>query len=99
MIQVMGEAKYMLLMDIARDNQNKQLCMLVNGKYNNKTTRMNKSSIICDKIKYLKSKSVSEFCFKLCSYENIKTGVKCGLNHKKIPYVAKLNIRNYNLQK
>ena len=73
--------------------------MIGTEEYNNKTTRMNKSSIICDKIKYLRSKSVSEFFFKLCSYENIKTGVKCGLNHKKIPYVAKLNIRNYILQK
>ena len=50
----MGEEKYMLLMDIARDNQNKQLCMLVNGKYNNKTTRINAALIICDKNKEFK---------------------------------------------
>ena len=41
----------------------------------------------------------SEDCFKLCSYENSQTGVKGGLNHKKIKDVSILNKRNYYLQK
>ena len=34
-----------------------------------------------------------------CSYQNIQTGVKGGLNHEKRQDVAELNIRNHHLQK
>ena len=41
----------------------------------------------------------SEDCFKLCSCENMKTGVTFVLNHNKRPAFAKLNISNHPLQK
>ena len=49
------------------------------------------ASIICDKGK--------EFEFKLCSYENRKTGEQGALKSKKRQDVTKFNRRHYNLQK
>ena len=46
------------------------------------------ASIICDKGK--------EFEFKLCSYENRKTGEQGALKSKKRQDVTKLNRRHYN---
>ena len=55
---------------------------------NNETMRMNAYSIICDKNKEFKFKGFSEECFKMCSCENIQTGVKGELIHKKIQYFS-----------
>ena len=56
-------------------------------------------SIICDNNKYFKIRSVSEECFKFCSYENREIVVKCGLKQNKIQYFDKYNRRHYPLQK
>ena len=60
---------------------------------------MNAASIICDNNKELKFNSFSEELFKLCSYENRKTGVKCGLQNKKLQYVTKSNTGIYHYKK
>ena len=66
---------------------------------NNESMIINAGSIICDKNKQIKYNFFSEQCFKLCSYENGKTGVKCGLKTNKRQEISKLNKSNYHLQK
>ena len=60
--------------------------------------RMNSDSMTCDNNKEFKYKLFSKECFKLCSFENRQTGLKCGLNIYLIQYIAKLNKRHYRLQ-
>ena len=59
-----------------------KVCMVGTREYNNKSTRINAASMICDKKKGLKS-FFSEDCIKLCSSENGQTDVKVGVKHKK----------------
>ena len=51
--------------------------------------RMRSVTMICDREKGFHFKSFAEECFKLCSYENVYTGVKGGLNHNKRQDVVK----------
>ena len=73
--------------------------MIVNEEYNNKSMRTNADSMICDKNQEFKFKSFAKEYFNLCSCENRKTGVKCGLNQNKRQDITKLNKRHYHLQK
>ena len=66
---------------------------------NNEIMRMNAASMICDKIKGLKFKSVSEDFIRLCSSENRQTGVKCVVTQNKVQNSARFNRSNYHLQK
>ena len=50
--------------------------MIGTEEFNNESMRMNADSMICENNKEFKFKSFSLECFKLCSYENRKTGVK-----------------------
>ena len=59
MIQVMRETKYIVLMDPTRHTSTKK-CMIGTEEYNNKSMRMNETSIICDNNKEFKIKSFSE---------------------------------------
>ena len=52
--------------------------------YNIESMRINAASIICDNNKSFKFDFFAEECFKLCSYQNWQTGVKCGLKNNKI---------------
>ena len=55
--------------------------------------------MIWEKKKEFKFNCFSEECFKLCSHENRKNDVKCGLKQKKREDVEKLNRKHYHLQK
>ena len=55
--------------------------------------------MICDRKKVLKFNIPPEECIKLCSSEDMQTGVKSRLEHKKVQVIAKLSWRNCNLEK
>ena len=52
------------------------MCIICNEESNNESMMINAASMICDKNKEFKFKCFSEEFFKLCSYENIQTGIK-----------------------
>ena len=55
--------------------------------------------MICESNRGFKPKKVSDDCTKLCTSENIQTGAKGVLNHKKRRDIRKTNRRYYNLLK
>ena len=57
--------------------------MIGNEESNNQIRITNVDSIICDKNQEFKFTSFAKECFKLCSYEDMQTGVKVGLEHNK----------------
>ena len=73
--------------------------MLDNEESNNKSMRMNTTSIICDKNQSFIFKNISEECFELYSFENLKTDVKGVLKYIKTQYISRLNKMHYYLQK
>ena len=73
--------------------------MIGTEKPNNEIMRMNAASMICDKNQEFKFESFSKERLKLCLYENMKTGVKCGLKHNEIHDSAKLNKGKDHLEK
>ena len=73
--------------------------MIATEEYDTKSMKMNADSIIYDNNKGFRFSFFDEECFKLCSYEYIRTVVKGGLNHNKRHDVAKFLRRYYYLQK
>ena len=75
------------------------MCMIGTEDYNNEIMIMNADSMIYDRSKEFNLNFFSEEWVNFCLWKNRLTGVIGGLNHNKRQEVAKLNIRNYNLQK